>query len=98
MTCLNHHYCRYTKESLQDLLGRSTWSIRQLRYLFHWTCPAKLAVRVRESLVNRSPTAPRVPHWLVNALCYAACRLEQATISRLGMPFGSSLLAVATSV
>ena len=93
---LNHHYRRYTKDSLRDDLRRTAWRIRQLRYLFHWTCPAKLAVRLSESLSPRPPAPPRVPHWLVNSLCYTACRFEQATISRVDMPFGSSLLAIAS--
>jgi 2-polyprenyl-3-methyl-5-hydroxy-6-metoxy-1,4-benzoquinol methylase len=91
---LNHHFIRYDKNNFASLVSNVGIHIDQLRYLFHWTCPVKLAIRAKEALVKSTPIPPETPNRVVNAICYGLTRLEQFTISRLGMPFGSSLLAV----
>lgn len=90
---LNHHFTRYTKESFEDLAGQSGFQIGAMRYLFHWTYPAKLLIRLKEKMVATVPKSPQVPAGWINRILLGITTLEQWTISRWGMPFGSSLLA-----
>jgi 2-polyprenyl-3-methyl-5-hydroxy-6-metoxy-1,4-benzoquinol methylase len=95
---LNHHVVRYTKRTFCPLIEQGGFLLKQSRYLFHWTCPVKLAIRFKEWVGSATPQPPRVPSWLINRVCWGLSKLEQATISRLPMPFGSSLLVVAQAV
>ncbi len=91
---LNHHFTRYTKSTFQALANRSQFQINGMRYLFHWTFPAKLILRMKERFIATSPQPPRVPARWINRLLLGITQMEQWTISRFGMPFGSSLLAI----
>ena len=91
---LNHHYARYDKASVDALAARAGLRIEQSRYFFHWTAAAKIATRIKEALLPGTPASPSVPPAAVNRALYALSRLEAATIGRLPMPFGSSLLVV----
>jgi SAM-dependent methyltransferase len=91
---LNRHYTRYTKKSFAELAGASGVQINEMRYLFHWVFPAKLAVRLKERLVPPRIASPTVPPAWINYLLTAVTHVEQATLSRLPMPFGTSLAAV----
>lgn len=95
---LNHHVLRFTKKTFLPLIDAGGFSPIQSRYLFHWTCPVKLAIRLKERIFGAIPTPPRVPSTLVNEICLGLSKLEQATISRLPMPFGSSLMVIAKTV
>jgi SAM-dependent methyltransferase len=96
---LNEHFERYTKRTFGELLSRGGWRVEMLRYFFHWTFPAKLAVRLVESVrlrKDRAPEPPRIPPKPLNRALYLLSRLEQRHLVPVGLPFGSSLLAVAT--
>lgn len=90
----NHHYVRYTKRSFAEVARRSGLAIARSRYFFHWTFPVKLAVRLKEAIVRRPPQPAEVPSPLVNRGLYALSQIEQWTLGKLPIPFGSSLLAV----
>ena len=95
---LNEHVRRYTKRSFLWLLERAGWRVDALDYFFHWTFPAKLIVRLAESLPGqrgRQPRPPRVPPACLNRLLYGLSRFEQVYLRSWRIPFGSSLLAVA---
>ena len=90
---LNRHFVRYRRRSLNLLVAQAGLSLLSSRYCFHWLFPVKLGVRALERLgaVSGDPaTVP--PPWLNRALL-GLTRVEQETIGRLGLPFGSSLLA-----
>lgn len=91
----NHHYTRYTKRSFASLACEAGLSVRESRYFFHWTFPVKLAVRMKEAMLGRPTTPEDVPASLVNRGLYALSRLEQRMLSRVPLPFGSSLMIVA---
>ena len=95
---LNHHVTRYTKSSLRDVIRDTGLHIQDVRYLYHWTCPLKLAVRATESLFRRQPKPPRIPPRVINELLYRFSRIEQRTLTSLPMPFGSSLLIIAGAI
>jgi SAM-dependent methyltransferase len=91
---LNHHYTRYTKRTFSRLATEAGLAIDEMRYLFHWTCPVKLAVRLKESLLHSVPAPPKIPSPLINSALYGLTCFEQAVLGRVPMPFGSSLLVV----
>ncbi len=91
---LNHHFTRYTRGSLEDLAHRAGAHVETSRYFFQWMIPFKLAVRLKESVFRPVPDTPRIPPAWLNRALYRLSRLEQKTISRWRIPFGSSLLAV----
>lgn len=91
---LNHHLTRYTKQSFRQVARQAGFDIREERYLYHWTCPVKLGVRVMEGVLRPQPEAPRVPVSWANDILFRMSRLEQKTLSALPMPFGSSLMVI----
>lgn len=91
---LNHHFTRYTQATLRDLIRRTDLRVQTCHYTFHWTFPAKLAIRVKETLFPGGTRPPRVPRRLVNTMAYAVCLLEQRLARHLRPTFGSSLLVV----
>lgn len=94
---LNHHVIRYRSENFCPLITRSGFHIRNSNYLFHWTCPVKLMISLKERFFGGQPEAPQVPAGWINTACNWLSQLEQATISRLPMPFGSSLMVVGST-
>jgi len=91
---LNHHLVRYTKRTFRQVARQAGLQTQEERYLYHWTCPVKLAVRVMESVVHAKPETPKVPPGWANEVLYWMSRLEQKTVSSFPMPFGSSLLLI----
>jgi len=91
---LNHHVIRYREDTFCPLFEQNGFSIRKSNYLFHWTCPVKLLIGLKERIFGARPKPPEVPAGWVNKVCETLSRIEQATISRLPMPFGSSLMVV----
>lgn len=96
---LNHHVTRYTRATLREVADSAPLRIRQLRYFFHWLAPLKLVTRWKEQCLaftpwSTTPAPPRVPQRLVNQVLLGISRWEQKWLTRLPMPFGSSLLMV----
>jgi SAM-dependent methyltransferase len=91
---LNHHRIRYTQQSFRDVAGRAGLDIRESRYFYHWTFPAKLATRAAERIFPAKPEAPRIPPEWANQALFWISRLEQKVSSLVPIPFGSSLMVV----
>ncbi len=91
----NHHMIRYRSDNFCPMFIRSGLRIRNSGYLFHWTCPVKMLISLKEKITGSRRTPTQVSAW-VNRICGLLSRFEQATISRLPMPFGSSLMVVGT--
>ena len=91
---LNHHVTRYNRSTLGDLAARADLTVDDSRYLFQWTAAAKVATRAVEAVVAGAPESPRVPPAPINRALYLITRAEERLLSRLPVPFGSSLLAV----
>lgn len=92
---INHHFTRYTKSQLDRVSKEAGLRITQERYLYHWTCPVKMALGMVERALRLPPKPAHVPVGWINQTLYGLSRLEQKTVSRLPVPFGSSLLAIA---
>jgi SAM-dependent methyltransferase len=91
---LNHHLIRYTKRSFREVAKQAGFQIQDQRYVYHWTWPVKLAVRVMERIVHATPKTPKVPGRWVNEALFLLSRCEQKTLTRFPVPFGSSLMIV----
>lgn len=91
---LNHHVTRYTRRQLDEQVQSAGGRMESSRYFFQWMFPAKLAVRAREAAFGSIPSSPRIPPHVINEALRRLSIVEQKTISRLSMPFGTSLLAV----
>ncbi len=91
---INRHFTRFTRGTLTELAYRAGARVESSRYFFQWTSPLKLAVHFKEAIFGATPAPPRVPAGWLNAALYRLSRLEQRTLGRLPVPFGSSLLAV----
>lgn len=89
---LNQHVTRYTRREVHELAALARLRLDSSRYFFHWTYPAKIAVRALEALSHRVPQPPRVPHDWINRSLYTASVIEQWLVGRLSIPFGSSIL------
>jgi SAM-dependent methyltransferase len=91
---LNHHFTRYTKSTFLEVARKSFLEIREARYFYHWTCPMKLGQAFGERVFPTNLEPPRVPPGWINETFYRISKFEQKTLTRLPMPFGSSLMAV----
>lgn len=92
---LNHHYTRYTRSTFRAVAERAGFAIREARYFFQWMYPAKLLVRLSEALLPPRDSLPGVPSPIVNSALLSMSCVEYATLGRLGVPVGGSLLVVA---
>ena len=90
----NLHQRRYTKRLLKQQATAAGVKVQQMKYLFHWTFPVKLLIRLKESLTRGTPRSAQVPPAVINGCCHFLCRIEQRILTPLRMPFGSSLVAV----
>ena len=57
----------------------------------------KLGVRLKESLIGAHAESPGIPPRWINRLLRGISTVEQRTLTRLSIPFGTSLLVVLTS-
>lgn len=91
---LNRHRTRYTIGQFKAELTGSGLRLLEIHRLFHWLSLAKLGVRFKERLFGSRPMPPEVPPQRLNSLLLSLTRLELRQGRGLGLPFGSSLLAV----
>lgn len=92
----NHHRTRYTRGSLLAEMTQAGLKPLESFYFFQWVAPVKLAVRAVEALGPGRAGPATVPAGVINEILYRLSRLEARTVTRLGLPFGSSVCAVAT--
>jgi 2-polyprenyl-3-methyl-5-hydroxy-6-metoxy-1,4-benzoquinol methylase len=93
---MNQHFLRYTKPTFREVARQAGLRIQEERYLYHWTCPVKLGIGLKERIFRIQPKPAQVPMWAINESMYFLSRLEQRTLTPLSLPFGSSLLVVGT--
>ncbi|MEO8257039.1 MAG: class I SAM-dependent methyltransferase [Acidobacteriota bacterium] len=94
----NHHVQRFTRRTFVRLVEGIGLEAVACRYFFFWTCPIKLLVRLKESVLRAPSERARVPAAMVNRALYGLSRLEEASLGRLPVPFGSSLLFIGRRV
>jgi hypothetical protein len=94
----NHHVQRFTRKTLARSIEGAGLETVATRYFFFWTCPVKLLIRFKEGVLRGPSEMARVPGAFVNRALYSLSRLEEASLGRLPVPFGSSLLFVGRRV
>ena len=91
---VNAHVTRFTRSTLRRVVADAGATIVSSLYFFHWLAPVKLALRAKESLIPPIDGIPSVPFSWLNRALFDLSRLEQRSLSRVPVPFGSSLYAV----
>lgn len=93
---INHHYVRYTRQTLLEVVGETELDLVRSHYFFHGLVFPKLLIRLKEKVLSPKHSLPKIsPPW-VNALLRSCVRTEHYLLSPLSLPFGSSLAAVLT--
>jgi SAM-dependent methyltransferase len=95
-----HHFRRYSKAGLKDLLERGGLKVRRLSYwnttLFPAICLHRLVAKPRPGLELRSDA--RSSPWLINEALAALLTAEAAVLRRAPLPWGVSLVGLAERV
>ena len=91
---VNHHFRRYERTALHNLLTEHGFIVEEMRYVFGWSIGL---VYLRRLLSQRKAESYQVnvpPRWF-NAACYALSRMEEWITWGRGPFLGSSLMAIA---
>jgi len=95
-----HHFRRYSKAGLRDLLERGGLRVRRLSYwnaaLFPAICLHRLLLKPRRGKEPRSDTSSSP--WLINEALAALLAAEAAVLRHAPLPWGVSLVGVAERV
>jgi 2-polyprenyl-3-methyl-5-hydroxy-6-metoxy-1,4-benzoquinol methylase len=91
---INQHRARFTKASFRQLATSARMGISKNHYFFRWLFAVKLAVRVTEAVLPGAPRMPGIPSMRINRFLYRLSLVEERLISKLDLPFGSSLLVI----
>ena len=94
----HHHYRRYTRRSLVDKINAAGYEPEYVTYFNFLLFPIIAATRFLKNWLALNDTADeRMPAQLVNFLLRSVFSAERHWIGRVTMPFGVSLLVVATN-
>ena len=85
------HHRRYTRNQIKSLLERNNFKIEFINYWNFSLFPAYLAYK----FVNKSSSAAKVPD-LLNKLLHLGFRFDSKLIQLIPVPFGTSVVAVAS--
>jgi hypothetical protein len=92
-----HHFRRYSRSALRNLLERNGMMILRLSYwnaaLFPVVCVHRLMGKRRRTVQPQSDTVS--PPRLLNEALAALLTGESSLVSRIALPWGVSLVAVA---
>jgi len=92
------HRRRYRRSELVATLRRAGFDVSRATYFHAWLLP--IAVLVRKTPLRRffddGAEEASYVHPVVNAVLGSICRVERSVVSRVDLPAGMSLLAVAT--
>lgn len=99
---LSHHYRRYTRASLSDVMHKVGFSVRKLSYTnLAAFAPVWVSRNIKEKLENLAgiqrdePWDFDLPPAPVNALLYGSVSWEAAWLERGSLPLGTSLICLA---
>jgi SAM-dependent methyltransferase len=92
----NHHFRRYAKLGLRDVLQSSGFKIELLSSFNSLLFPLAVAARAVGRITGREGSDDALPPAPINALCKTIFGLEAYLVGRVPMPPGLSLVAIAT--
>ncbi len=91
-----HHYRRYSKKNLSDIIELSGLAIYKLTYFNAILFPAFLFTRFMDLVFTPKKTMGYdLPNPFINELLYRIFRTEKNIINRHDLPMGASLLLIA---
>ncbi|MCL2566745.1 MAG: class I SAM-dependent methyltransferase [Alphaproteobacteria bacterium] len=94
---LNHHFRRYTSQALKKVIADSGLQIKLLNYFFISLFFPMLAVRSLQKISifkKQKITVVKPVNPIINSLVKNWLALEKFIVSRIKIPFGTSLVAV----
>jgi SAM-dependent methyltransferase len=91
----HHHFRRYTRKDLGELLREAGFEVQLLSYFNTLLFPVVAAARILGKLRGRDSADDAMPGQVANATLEKVFGLEAGLIGRVPMPFGVSLVAVA---
>jgi SAM-dependent methyltransferase len=89
---LNHHYRRYTRRSLMDLLFKSGY---ELDFMSYWNASLFLPAAVVRILGRSSGSSALILPKRADNLLFALLRAETSVMRHIPLPFGTGLVAIA---
>lgn len=94
---LNHHYRRYLRSGLVDVVQRAGYRPSMVSYFNSLLFPAVAAVRLTQRLLGKEAGGSDVsmPAAGINALLTRLFAAERHVLERVSLPFGVSLVLVA---
>jgi SAM-dependent methyltransferase len=93
----NHHFRRYTRKALHDLIHRSGLRVELLSYFNSILFPVAAAARLAGRLTGRQGSDDALPPAPVNKSFELLFGLERHLIGRISLPPGVSLVSVASA-
>jgi len=92
-----HHFRRYTKDSLNAAFGQAGLDVSRVSHFNTLLFPLAIAERIACKVRGRPSSANEVPSAPVNAALRRVFAAERHLLGPVNLPFGLSLLALATS-
>ena len=92
-----HHFRRYSRPRLRSELAAAGFHIQKLSYFNAALFPAAAAARVIGKLMKRQPVGMRLPPPPINAALKRVFKAEASILRHANLPFGLSVLAVAST-
>jgi len=90
-----HHFRRYSKEKLKQMLMGLNLEIVKLTYFNTILFPAMILARCLDYFIKgENSTGYNIPYLFLNQLLYRLFTMEKQIINIMDMPVGSSLIAV----
>lgn len=92
-----HHHRRYTRNTLQEVLGNAGWKVDRIGYFNTCLFPLALVARIKDLIFKPEiSTGINLPSDFVNSVFRRIFSSEANRVSKGGYPFGLSLMAVAS--
>ncbi len=94
---VNHHFRRYTRTQLCDVLRSAGFEVVRVSYFNTWLFPLVVVIRLLGRLNPRPVPGGdfRLPPRLINRALRAVFSSESNVVARRSLPFGVSIFAVA---
>lgn len=92
----HHHFRRYTRKTLLEAFEAAGFEVEHMTYYNTFLFPLVAGLRLVRRVLNLPESADdRMPSPAVNTVLKTVFAAERKLVSRLSLPFGVSLLAVA---
>jgi hypothetical protein len=99
---ISHHKRRYIRKGLADILESHGFEVKRVTYYMFFLFPVLATIRLMHKLLYNGKGASSSGNFielkivpLVNDVFLAVFRLEKMILRLTGLPFGTSLIAVA---